>query len=309
MRLGSLFSGIGGFELGLERAGCEVIWQVEVDPFCRAVLAKHWPSVQRYPDVHFVSAAQLEPVDIISGGFPCQDLSAAGRRAGLRGHRSGLWREYRRLLHEMRPRWALIENVHHTWRSWVPSVRSDLGQLGYASVPVRLRASDFGAPHERARCFIVAAPDGDGEQLRELSRRCRGEGWPAGQDESRVAGSARQTADAGSVGASQSNAGQASERHSWEARETSECGSIVRRATSDADSVRELQPSGPVGAQWRRPSDCDWWATEPEVARVVHGVPARVDGRRRRAREYSLGNAIIPQAAEFLGRLIMEVSQ
>jgi len=90
VRFGSLFAGIGGFDLGLERAGMECAWQVEIDPWARRVLARHWPSVPRYEDVREVGAHNLEPVDVICGGFPCQDISHAGKRAGIEGERSGL---------------------------------------------------------------------------------------------------------------------------------------------------------------------------------------------------------------------------
>ena len=108
-----------------------VKWQVEIDPFCRAVLTKHWPDVRRYEDVRTVGD-ELEYVDWICGGFPCQDLSSAGRRAGLTGARSGLYREFLRIVEQRRPRGVLIENVHHAWRQWVPVLRRALWEYGYA---------------------------------------------------------------------------------------------------------------------------------------------------------------------------------
>lgn len=113
MTIGSLFAGIGGLELGLERAGLgPVVWQVEIDPYCRSVLARHWPNAVRYPDVQRVGSANLSPVDIICGGFPCQDVSGAGKGAGLAvGTRSGLWYEYRRIVAELAPRVVVAENV------------------------------------------------------------------------------------------------------------------------------------------------------------------------------------------------------
>lgn len=108
---GSLFAGVGGFDLGLARAGIEVQWQVEVDEQCRAVLARHWPDVPRLGDVRDVGPADVGAVDILCGGFPCQDLSVAGRGAGLDGERSGLWHEFLRLADTLAPRWVLVENV------------------------------------------------------------------------------------------------------------------------------------------------------------------------------------------------------
>ena len=111
MRAGSLFSGIGGFDLGLERAGFTISWQVEIDPYCQRVLAKHWPNVTRYGDITAMDWTTVQPVDLLCGGFPCQDLSFAGKRAGIDGARSGLWSEYVRAIRHLRPRYVLVENV------------------------------------------------------------------------------------------------------------------------------------------------------------------------------------------------------
>lgn len=108
--VGSLFSGIGGFELGFERAGFEIRWQVELDDYCTAVLAKHWPEVKRYRDVRTVGSHNLEPVDVICGGFPCQPVSLAGRRQ-VQADDRWLWPEFARLIRELRPRIAVMENV------------------------------------------------------------------------------------------------------------------------------------------------------------------------------------------------------
>src|SRR5512146_2306862 len=112
LTIGSLFSGIGGLELGLERAGLgPVVWQVEKDAYCRAVLAKHWPDATRYEDVKDVGRGNLHNVDLICGGFPCQDVSCAGKRAGISGERSGLWTEFARITGELRPRYVIVENT------------------------------------------------------------------------------------------------------------------------------------------------------------------------------------------------------
>ncbi len=111
MRHGSLFAGIGGFDLGLERAGFTSIWQVEQNEYCQRVLAKNFPEAKRFGGIRECGAHNLERVDLISGGFPCQDISNAGLRAGIEGERSGLWGEYARIIGELRPRFVLIENV------------------------------------------------------------------------------------------------------------------------------------------------------------------------------------------------------
>lgn len=167
MKIGSLFSGIGGLELGLERAGVgRVVWQVERDGFCRSVLARHWPLADRtHWDVRKVGADNLELVDVLCGGFPCQDVSSAGKHAGLSGKRSGLWYEFRRIAEELRPRAVVVENVASgAWR-WLCPVREGLHELGYRTRAIGISAEDVGAPHRRKRIFVLALlPDPDDAQ-------------------------------------------------------------------------------------------------------------------------------------------------
>lgn len=168
MRIGSLFSGIGGLELGLEMSGLgRVVWQVEQNMFCRQVLAKHWPHAERFEDVRKFHGG--EPVDLICGGFPCQDISSAGKGAGLAGERSGLWFEFARVVGELRPTWVVVENVASGARRWVDAVCAGLGQQGYATLPVPLSAKNVGAPHLRRRIFVIA--HANGEQLRQQQGR------------------------------------------------------------------------------------------------------------------------------------------
>lgn len=170
MTCGSLFSGIGGLDLGLERAGMSVIWQSEIKPHAAAVLARHWPNVPNLGDIRTVEWSTVERPTVLCGGFPCQDLSHAhtasanGARAGLDGPASGLWRYFAQAVEQLEPEWVIVENVE-TWRSWVPDVRADLARHGYASVPIQLSAGSFGAPHIRPRCFVVAHANGDSEPL------------------------------------------------------------------------------------------------------------------------------------------------
>jgi len=176
MKIGSLFSGIGGLELGLERSRLgSVSWQCEIDPFCRAVLARHWPDAMRYEDVRTVDAT-APSVDVICGGFPCQDVSLAGKRAGLAGERSGLWHEFARIIGELEPKIVVIENVLGLRTSGLSRVLADLAALGFDAEWSDLAASDIGAPHQRRRLFIVAAHP-DRIDIRDepgwLERACR----------------------------------------------------------------------------------------------------------------------------------------
>lgn len=173
---GSLFTGIGGIDLGFERAGIHTRWQVERDANCLQVLERHWPMTERYEDVTTIDPYMLDEVDIISGGFPCQDISSAHtatERKYLDGDKSGLWSHFERVVAAARPRWVVVENVASNWRRWVPDVRAALAGHGYASVPLELSAAEVGAPHPRRRIFIVANADGDGEPARALNAKAR----------------------------------------------------------------------------------------------------------------------------------------
>jgi DNA (cytosine-5)-methyltransferase 1 len=160
MKFGSLFSGIGGMDLGLERAGMQCQWQVEIDEFANRVLQKHWPSVPRFRDVRECGAHNLTPVDLITGGFPCQDVSIAGRRAGLAGTRSGLWAEFARIIGELRPRYILVENVTGLLVGGMGRVLGDLSERGYDAEWETLQAPTS-ALHLRKRVFIFAYPTGE----------------------------------------------------------------------------------------------------------------------------------------------------
>jgi len=207
MRALSLFSGVGGFELGMQRAGIETVMQVEQDKHCLAVLERHWPDVERVTDVRDVgmervadhaqgkpiaaerSISNAEPsgadVDLVYGGFPCQDLSVAGKRTGFGGERSSLWYEFHRVLSEVRPRWALIENVPGLLSSNsghdFAILLSGLDELGYDASWAILDAQHFGVPQRRRRVFVVAGPRGRGaEQVLSVCESCDGDTQTSG---------------------------------------------------------------------------------------------------------------------------------
>lgn len=155
--VGSLFAGVGGFDLGMERAGMRPAWQVEIDPHARAVLARHWPEARQLEDVRKVGAHNLQPVDVIVGGFPCQDLSVAGNRAGLAGHRSGLFYEMLRVINELKPGLVIWENVPGLLSSDggrdFARVLHSLGGIGYHGAWRVFDAQYFGVPQRRRRVF------------------------------------------------------------------------------------------------------------------------------------------------------------
>jgi DNA (cytosine-5)-methyltransferase 1 len=315
VNVGSLFSGIGGFELGFERAGMRVSWQVEQDAYCRAVLARHFPDAARFEDVREVGAQNLDPVDLICGGFPCQDLSSAGRGAGIDGARSGLWSEFARIVCELRPRYVVVENVPalltgkgKRWqRGPIGRVLGDLAEARYDAEWACLSAREFGAPHLRKRVWIVAYPAWDAEAgAAEEPRPERQRARPGGQ-RSRAA----DLADADS----QRQPRRAGKVEPAGGRRPADGGGAGGGAPSaDADSRRLVQLSAvngetETGLSSSKPrrhadgsgrSEGDPWRTEPALGRVADGVPHRVD------RLAALGNALVPQIAEWIGRRILD---
>jgi DNA (cytosine-5)-methyltransferase 1 len=163
MNVLDLFSGIGGFSLGLERAGMRTVAFCEYEPYCRKVLRKHWSNVLIYEDVRTLTAERLvkdgvPSIDIVAGGFPCQDISNAGKRVGIDGERSGLWAEYARIIGEVRPRYVIVENVAALLIRGLDRILGDLAPLGYDAEWHCISASAVGAEHPRDRIWIVAYP-------------------------------------------------------------------------------------------------------------------------------------------------------
>lgn len=286
-----LFSGIGGFSLGLERTGgFETVAFCEIDPFCRRVLAKHWPTVRQYDDVRTLTADALErdgvAVDVVCGGFPCQDISTAGLGAGLDGARSGLWSEIARLVGELGPRFVIVENVAALLSRGLDRVLGDLAALGYDAEWHCIPAAGVGAPHRRDRIWIVAYPD----PSLHPSRLGAGANSPTargskGGDESQgqTPHGERLRAESGSGRANVAD----TQRGRLESRDVKRAG----EATIIPPAYGGYRGGSEFGAPWR---------LEPNVGRVAHGVPDAMD------RIKALGNAVVPQIPELIGRAILE---
>lgn len=283
--VGSLFSGIGGLDLGLERAGMEVRWQVEIDPYCQKVLAKHWPHVKRYGDIKELSGEELEPVDLICGGFPCQPVSLAGKGLAQADPR-WLWPEFERLLGILRPRYAVIENVPGLYDRGLADVLCGLAKIGFDAEWTTLSAAAFGAPHLRERVFVVAYSS---------DKRCIGsiftngqhelpyyQAWNAAQDIRDWEGWKRWLESIREDGFD-------SDSYSEPSEEQGE-GNQLREAVREAASGRGYL----VDARKR--------IVRPLVCGVDDGIPDLVD------RIKSIGNAVVPQVAEWIGRRIMEIA-
>jgi len=191
MKHGSLFSGIGGIDLGFEMAGIETVWNCEIDEWCRDLLKKRFPGATQYDNVETIGKHNLKPVDIISGGFPCQDISVAGKGEGLDGKRSGLWFEMYRIISELLPRFALIENVQLLTKRGGTRVLSDLAEIGYDAEWQIISAASVGARHLRKRLWIIAYPTKNTYSLRsgcEFSTRPGEKSNERGNEERKLEG-------------------------------------------------------------------------------------------------------------------------
>jgi len=197
---GSLFSGVGGIDLGFDRAGMSCVWQVEKSRKCRLVLSRHWPGVPRFDDVTaFPPPDGVLVPDVLCGGFPCQDVSDAGRKEGIGGSRSGLWREYLRIVRLLRPKVAVVENVGGLLVRGAGAVFGGLAESGYDAVWDCLPAGAFGAHHLRDRVFVVAyRPDAGCFRLQGRPRPSRS--WSAEQFEGLLQDALRVSIPTGSVG-------------------------------------------------------------------------------------------------------------
>lgn len=277
---GSLFSGIGGMDLGFDRAGMVCKWQVEIDDYARRVLAKHWPNVRRHDDVRtfppkceqcvsfFEEFRCNSPdecdcpecqglcrcredfdVDVICGGFPCQDISFAGRGAGLAGKRSGLWFEYARIIRVLRPRFVVVENVAGLLVRGFDAVLGTLADLGYDAEWSMFPACALGAPHTRERMFIVA-------YSHEIGWGCAGFRHERPNEmESRL--------------------------DTWKASPRGEWGNVERWIKQAVETGGGVIPA-------------------PERGGMADGIPNRLE------RIGGCGNAIVPAVAEFIARRIQQ---
>jgi DNA (cytosine-5)-methyltransferase 1 len=301
--VGSLFSGIGGLDLGLERAGMKVIWQSEIDPYASRVLAKHWPDVPNLGNVKEIDWDAVERPDLICGGYPCQPFSLAGARRGTDDDRH-LWPYFAESLRVLRPEWALLENVPGHLSLGFGDVQADLAELRYDTEWECIPAAAVGAPHLRWRIFVVAHSQGYPRRVVYRDSQddvdADSEGEP-GEPVDAFARSGVMVPDADC------------ERHrglqpvglggrgdwSWAAHDG------PNGAVADAEGFSEREPADEAlsfsGGRGTRAfiGGGGWWATEPDVGRVADGVPSRVDRLR------CLGNAVVPQVAEFIGRQLM----
>ena len=383
LTVGSLFSGIGGLDLGLERAGMEVIWQSEIDPYGCRVLKKHWPEVVNHGNIKEINWGDVVRPDILCGGYPCQPFSTAGKRNGTDDPRH-LWPWVREAISELRPKYAILENVRGHVSLGLNVVLGEMASIGYDAEWQIVSAASVGAPHRRDRVIIIAYPFGEladpdnSGRVHRQSQIFTADRWlnalsfigsgsanvanttqqysngkpdntrdsarPETVSQSRDSGRAQDVANTDSnsghkqhqrqiqqpdimgrseVVANADNAGSGTPRSGIDRNGTQEvqrrdnkpqfglsgCSEVVadtdtreiswglRGVSTDTGQVRQERnyARGEKSHAGRQ-----WWAVEPDVGRVAHGVPSRVDRLR------GLGNAVVPQVAELIGRMVID---
>ena len=292
MRFASFFAGIGGFDLGFQRAGLTPAFHCEIDPYCQRILKRHWPEVPLHDDITTLKATDIPKADLWAGGWPCQDVSAANsQRAGIRGSRSGLFFRFAELAGAVRPAWIVMENVSGLLSSdggsAFESVVDELEEIGYMGIWFTCNTLSAGLPHNRERVFLV------GSYRSELSHKFYSDGCELLRDSSPRGESGARTgphlpgefiADTPLVVQRRGGFG-------------------YTKATSYSPTIR-AQTGKHQGGHTDRPILCGQ-KLDLERVREANGVPGRLDGRRGRL----IGNAVAPPIAEFIGRRILAIQR
>ena len=261
MNFGSLFSGIGGLDLGLERAGMTCLWQSEINPYASRVLKKHWPATPNLGDINDIDWRTVPTVDLVCGGYPCQPFSYAGSRNGTNDPRH-LWPRFADCIRILRPRFALLENVTGHLSLGFGDVAADLATLGYNAQWDCIPAAAVGAPHLRDRIFVIATRN-DGmdtysDSEPNVSLNAATQPWPTPMAYTDSSFSER------------------------------ECKPVRRPAQRTNAHISSVTRSN--------------WTSEPNVGRMANGIPHRMDRLR------ALGNAVVPQVAQHIGHIIMDMA-
>ena len=357
LTFGSLFSGIGGMDLGLERAGMQCRWQVEWNEYCLKVLAKHWPGVKRYGDIKDIREGDLATVDLICGGFPCQPFSTAGKRKGTKDDR-WLWPEFLRIIRQIKPRWVVVENVRGLLSidsgKVFGGILRDMAESGYDAEWTCIQAKDVGAPHKRERVFIVAHAQHSGLNGPTVSEERR-QGIPmlarGGEELGHTIGGGlyweprrgpgqvienghpqHQERDMANAGGINERPLQKRNNRQRPETETGMLGTILA-VPDDSEATRQREHGGEIlrVTESERPRQAGGTEgpTQSPMGGTVNGLPSGLDGYgwpsgpdepqrawepprmaeripNRVPRLKALGNAIVPQVTEYIGRLIMQ---
>jgi DNA (cytosine-5)-methyltransferase 1 len=300
-----MFSGIGGLDLGLEWGikNAETVWQIEMEPFGRSILERHWPDASReVTDVREGNAGNLAPVDLISGGFPCQDISVAGNQKGFDGEKSSLWFEMSRIIGVLRPRFIVLENVaavvSPNMRFVMARVLSDIRAHGYNAEWKIISAAQCGAPHLRRRFFLIGwlpnVANGDTTTMRGKRQNVPRESDRGRDDRSRSGDNTKREESIYRTGIDPCD-------------DVANAGSAQRERSST--TAKRMEPKRSRATRSREQiGRADHFNFEPPVGRVVNGLSKRLSRRNRHALR-ALGNAVVPQCAELVGRRVQEIRE
>jgi len=314
LTVGSLFSGIGGIEIGFEKEGFKSEWFVEIEPYAQEVLRKRFPRTKIYEDITQVDFRTVPKIDILTGGFPCQDISVAGKQVGIEGSRSSLWKYYAKAIRILRPKFALIENVSALTIRGLNVVLADLAKIGYDAEWYNISASAVGAFHQRERIFIIAYPNSNRESdvsFNEGERQGFVDEVLNTNNNGQLTSEEREGIMEGSnTRQKEQNKARESKRPSYKSRKVGQFSKEGLQQVPDSE-YRNVQESELRDKQVKEegretsnrlsnesPDRCGWWATEPKLGRVADGIPNRVD------RIKCLGNAVVPQCAEVFAKAI-----
>ncbi|BAQ85184.1 DNA (cytosine-5-)-methyltransferase (TIGR00675) [uncultured Mediterranean phage uvMED] len=315
MKHGSLFSGIGGIDLGFEMAGIETTWTCEIDDWANELLQSRFPKANHYRDVQKIGKDNLESVDIISGGFPCQDISTAGKGAGLDGKRSGLWFEMWRIICELRPRWVLIENVANLANKGGSRVLHDLAKAGYDAEWQVISARDVGGRHLRKRLWIIAYRQ---DISNSLCERFQGQLYsPKGKDRNAVRGewtnqSSIQGRDTKLSNPNSNRCEDTPFAIEKDSKNSSRKKHIQRdNSSKSSGNVSRANGGGEKGISKRKNQEVrkfkietfEILKNEPRLDRVAYGLSQKLD--RYNDRVKGLGNAVVPQIPYQIGKRII----
>ena len=320
-----LFSGIGGFSLGLETADlAETVAFCDIDEYCHKVLNKHWPHVPIFSDIKELNYETLRSnginnIDIITGGYPCQPFSVAGRKKGEEDPRH-LWPEYFRLVKELRPTWVIGENVSGHIKLGLDTVLEDLESEGYSTRTFSISASSVGANHKRERVWIMAHSNDardrtSGHEINRDGKKIIKEWQEQSQfkfgRQSQIMENSRRSLREGTE-FERTNANETKEGNANQFERSSGT-SKLNMADSDSERLKEqwwpFSTTGKRKEFWEEPQRCSsreisqWWESEPDVGRVAHGIPNRVD------RLKSLGNSLVPQIPFMIANCIKQIEE
>jgi DNA (cytosine-5)-methyltransferase 1 len=320
LTVGSLFSGIGGLDLGLERAGMQVIWQSEIDPYACKVLKKHWPEVPNHGNIKEIDWRNIVRPDVICGGYPCQPFSQAGKRQGEKDERH-LWPWVKDAISVLRPRYAILENVRGHLTLGGTTVIGELAEIGYDAEWRIVSAASVGANHRRDRIIIVAYPNSQNEPtcakheqrlVADTDSGRREQRQPETQSLQGLSRSGERATDMADADGERLERPRPEQQTTRVARSREESGRNVAntdlRETSGGFGWNGTDRSAVFGGEHQRRGTAgyagrEWWQVEPGMGRVANGVSNRVDRLR------GLGNAVVPQVAEVIGRIVVDHAQ